>query len=480
MHIVHIGSEFSPIAKVGGLGDVIYGLSKQLHSLGESVLVVLPKYSSLNTKPLKGLHLNRKKTITLFNKTSFEVSYWSAFYDQVPLLLIEAEAPFDVFKRSGIYGEKDDVFRFLLFSYLAIEYLTLTINARCVVHLHDWQAAFVAIFYHELFRSEAKAPFSFLLTIHNLMHQGREDQKILSYFNLKMKQDFEDPQHPSQINLLKSGMIYANKITTVSPTYAKEILTPAFSYYLDATLWKCKNKIQGILNGIDLDYWNPYSQEDLWHPFFPNSTAEQLLETKKTNKRALQEKLHLKPSKAPLFCVISRLDTQKSPQLIYEASQYLIQKECQMIILGKTHDFGTKQLMQELESNLHPSLNFYFREDFDECLAKMLYAGCDFILIPSSFEPCGLTQMIAMRYGTVPVARKTGGLADTVIENPKESQTGFIFEGLNRTEMNQAIERAIGFYYEPLSRTALINKLFQIDHSWKAPAFAYLDLYKEL
>lgn len=477
MFIAHIGSEFSPIAKVGGLGDVIYGLSRKQIELGHDVLVILPKYQSLALKEVEGLAAHSKKKIVFPSGIAIDVFYWTASCHGVSLLLIEPKAPMAVFERNAIYGEKDDVFRFLLFSYLAIDYLVdLNVSSQ-MIHCHDWQASFSSVFFEQIFKKRAKNSFHFLLTIHNLMHQGREQKEVLDLFCLPVKKEYEDPRDPQMINLLKAGMYYAEKITTVSPTYAKEILTPFFSYYLDEVLWKCKDKLTGILNGISMDYWNPYDENHVLYPFPQNPSVDAILNAKKANKRALLEKLHLKPSNSPLFCVITRLDSQKSPELIKAAALYVTQKNCPMVILGKTEDFGTKERMRELEEHLKPSLAFYYREDFDEDLAKMLYMSCDFIVIPSSFEPCGLTQMIAMRYGTIPVARKTGGLADTVFEEPAKEQTGFIFNDLAEQAMNDALSRAISFYEKKELYAALVEKITKIDHSWRASAELYIKLY---
>ena len=484
MNIFFIASEIAPIAKVGGLGDVIFGLAKELSKKNKSLKVILPKYKGIEQKKIENLSLITETTTFLPSDEAVHVKFWTGNLQGITLIFIDPQPPYNVFQRESIYGEKDDTFRFLLFSYLSLSFLEKNADGG-IIHLHDWQTAFVASFYKLFFSSKLKESYKTVLTIHNMMHQGRALFWEVEPFMIPKSNKYEDPRSPDCINLLKSGMLDAHKVTTVSKTYAEEIRSPDFSFYLDETIWQVKDKTIGILNGIDELYWNPNDKKFIPHPFDKLDPIEKIHEAKKNNKKFLEKKLNTSFGNKPLFCVISRLDHQKGPYLISQAARDIAEEGGYCLILGKTVTYEIEELFSHLSQELSQSHHFLFLNIFDENLSKLIFASSDYILIPSIFEPCGLTQMIGMRFGTIPIARKTGGLADTVIDihdqhSPEESKTGFSFDEKSYPAFLKKINEAFILDRDQRKKDHLIKKIMEKDFSWKVPAYKYMQLYSSL
>jgi starch synthase len=480
MEIYQIASELASIAKVGGLGDVIFGLSQELLRQGHLTTVLIPRYKAINFQDVDKIDLSLSKKIQLPSGALCEVFFWKGVYQGIPVIFVDPQAPFQYFESSSIYGEHNDTLRFMLFSYLCLEYISNSQKKDICLHLHDWQAAFVSVF-KKLFFKQSLSNAKTVLTIHNLMHQGKALLSELQLFNLPESEDFKDPQHPLCINLLKSGMLAADHITTVSKTYAQEICSPLFSYHLDETIWETKYKTQGILNGIDYSYWNPSKKNLLPSPFSGALPASEILAAKQKNKEALQKKFHMDSGNKPLFCCISRLDHQKGPYLLAHAAQFILAQGGQYFVLGKPSTHEMYELFSKLQTHLSPK-NFIFYDGFDEQLSHLVYASSDAILIPSIFEPCGLTQLIGMHYGTVPIARKTGGLSDTVIDLFEETaplceRTGFVFEEPDQTAFLKKIEEFFTLYQDRSSLTDVVARITKKNFSWDIPAKQYLHLY---
>lgn len=480
MEIYQIAAELAPIAKVGGLGDVIYGLSRELVKQGYSTTLLLPRYGCIAFEDLEKTELVLTLSIALPCGSLCETLFWKGSYHNLSIILIEPRFPFNYFDSPKIYGEHHDTQRFLLFSYLCLSYITHLGKSPICLHLHDWQTAFVSVFL-KLHFSKKIPHVKTVLTIHNLMHQGKALFSDLALFNIPHQDCFADPQHPSCINLLKSGMLAADSITTVSPTYAEEICHPSYSYYLDKTLWETKEKTQGILNGIDYEYWNPNKKHLLPHPYSAASSGSELLAAKQKNKEFLQKQFKLEICNKPLFCCISRLDHQKGPYLLAHAAKHILQNGGQYFILGTPSTFEMRDLFTHLQTTL-PSQSFVFYDGFNEGLSHLVYASSNAILIPSIFEPCGLTQLIAMHYGTVPIARKTGGLADTVIDlndttAPNSEKTGFVFEKAQEDQLMKKIDDFFALYHDKPSLSALISRITKKNYSWEIPVKHYLKLY---
>lgn len=479
MIITHIATEVAKLAKVGGLADVLYGLSKELIKQKENLLIILPFYDSLNSDLLI---FGKKETKT--HETLGLLEYQQAYLEDIPLILIKEHHQKKFFRRESVYGELDDIQRFLFFNMAAFEYLK-ELKSDLVVHAHDWPATLSLALLKEFPPQNFKS--CGMLTIHNMKHQGRCSKKHLEPFlNSPLSSEFfekaQDPNNPSLLNLLKLGIEYADHITTVSPTYSKEIQTEEFGYNLDKLLVSKKDKLSGILNGIDFNYWDPKSDPHIFSNFKENP-INQALEAKKDNKEKLFSLLNLKKSDAPLYACITRLDPQKAPHLIAEGIKHVLGKGGYFFLQGTPSSLEVKKLFNDLQLEYKENLNFYFYEHFDEKFAHKIYAASDFIFIPSLFEPCGLTQMIAMRYGSIPLTRKTGGLADTVFdfEDPKVEdikKTGLNFIKPEKTAVQSLIDRSFDLYYNPIKKDTVVQNCLLQDNSWQESAQKYKVLYK--
>jgi len=444
MKVIHVASELHPIAKVGGLADVVYGLSKELIRKGHQVEVILPKYESLHLSHMQGL----QKV-----KENLSFTAWQGKVETIPVTLLEIPN----ISLSRIYGEPDDPNRFITFCKAAASYM----GYADIVHLHDWPTAvFSTLTKHKT-----------VLTIHNMQHQGLCDPSLLKSTGLKWSEKFCDPVQKDRMNILRTGLEHADLITTVSPTYAKEILETEKGCGLQKIL--IKRGVTGILNGIDTEWWDPAIDPNLAARYHPDAEhLPALLEAKKANRIHLQEKLQMAEPKGRLVSAITRLDVQKGPELIRAGIHHALQMGHQCILLGtpSTDDMRKEFTNFQKEYAADPNVHFHF--EFDHALGHLLYAASDLILVPSLFEPCGLTQMLAMRYGTLPLVRKTGGLADTVTEG----ENGFVFETASPQEITAALDRAFACDQERWE--AMVANGLKRDLSWSASAKAYIRFYR--
>ncbi len=455
MDIVHVASEFAPIAKVGGLADVISGLSKALAKKGHRVTIFLPKYDCLDDSLIEDLQVLQKSFPIEESGVLIQNTLWSAKYDGIDLILVEAHHPRDYFKRGKIYGEEDDSDRFLFFCKVASTYLSK--HLPDVVHLHDWPTSSCSLFLKNSVRT--------VFTIHNLHHQGRCAPFNLERIGLAYEEDeMRDTQYDEAINLLRGAISSSNVITTVSPTYMKEILTPDCGCGLHEDLQKNKKKLKGILNGIDTDYWNPETDSFLVEKY----NLETQKAGKKANKRKIQKHLGLPAEDLPLVTAITRLAPQKGPDLISYGINKTIELGGQFVLLGSTHDPDMRKEFQELAD--HPNIAICL--DFDDALSHQLYAASDMLLMPSIFEPCGLAQMIALRYGSIPLVRATGGLKDTIFDG----KNGFTFSIPDNKGVAEVLEK--GFTaYKTEEWDTLISAGMQANLSWDASVDQYLEIY---
>lgn len=468
MFIVHVAAELAPIAKVGGLGDVVYGLSKEHLRNGHQVEIILPKYDCIHCEFLHELKIE----IPDLKISSGNVAIWSADLAGLRIKLVESLAGGKCFSREKIYGFSDDVERFLLLSESALVYLSQIKQLPDVIHVHDWHTAILpALQKKEKKLKEIKS----VLTLHNLQHQGICDPALLK----KLK--YESPQ---PANLLKMGIISADAVTTVSPSYEKEIKTPLGGFGLEETLLKNQNKLTGILNGIDAEIWNPEKDPMLFQRY-TSASIESTLNGKAANREHLRQLLGLEKSAQPLVACITRLVSQKGPELIKYSLLKTLTKGAQFVLLGAA---GPKEIFndfQDLKSKLSKNQNCSIQFDQNEALAHLIYAAADLFIIPSLFEPCGLTQLIAMRYGTIPVARKTGGLADTVFDidtsnTPFNERNGFTFDFPDNAGIDWALDRALNCYANDREKwQKLIAQATAHDFTWKQSAEAYLKIYSK-
>jgi starch synthase len=489
MYVVQVASELARVAKVGGLGDVVYGLSKQLVKEGHHVEIILPKYDCIQYGSLKNLTVDQKGIFIKENDHSIHNLIWSASLDNLKIILIEPDHPKDYFNRGIIYGAPDDAERFIYFSRVAFEYLSRMKKSIDALHLHDWHTALIPVLYQQFSRSLGARAGKTVFTIHNLEHQGKYNLSYFSPLNLK-REILEDPHSPDLANLVKGAIITADVVTAVSPNYRKEILTPEGGFGLDQVLKKYESKLKGILNGIDPDFWNPKTDPHLVSHYsteapLTTEKMEHLLKAKKENQQRLKEHLGMnKDDHTILVASVTRLVFQKGPELIKHALFRTLERGGQFVLLGATSDPAIARDFINLKKEMENNKNVAISLDQNESLAHLIYAAADLLVLPSLFEPCGLTQLIAFRYGVIPVARMTGGLVDTVFDidtskRPEKERNGFTFDFPDKEGVNWALDRAITCYEkEPQKFQLIMRQGMREDFSWHKSAREYLDLYK--
>ncbi|HLB53323.1 MAG TPA: glycogen/starch synthase [Chlamydiales bacterium] len=471
MRIVHVSAEFAPIAKAGGLGEVLVGLARECTKQKENVEVILPKYSSIDMGKLSSVKME-VPDFKCWEKGNLQPNaVWSATCEEVTLKLIDVRHPSGYFHRGQIYGCQDDVARFLYFSRAVCEYLKLRSEKIDVLHLHDWHVAPIALLARDLFNLPIGA---IVLTIHNAEYQGQcahwdLDAIGLNGLKYQTKELLQDPLHPESLNLLKGGIVYANWVTTVSPTYAKELLTVELGGNLQPTFFKYRKKFSGILNGLDLTLWDPgYKKGD---------RIETIYVVKKKAKEKLCKQFALVPTSNPWVGSITRLVFQKGPELIEETLCETVRQKGTFILLASPSTPEYQLHFEKLKKRFEPTGYARLILEYDEETAHLLYTALDFLILPSRYEPCGLAQMIAMRHGTIPIARATGGHKDTIVDG----KTGFLFPDYTSASLSAALQKGIQEYRtHPDVIEKMILQGIAIDWSWKKPAQEYLNLYKKL
>jgi len=496
MKIVHICSELAPVAKIGGLADVVFGLAKTFSEQGIDVEVLLPKYDCLDYSSLKNLRVEKRDLWSYEGFQRINNTLWAAELGTIKVLLLETHHPKLYFSRGKIYGCEDDISRFIYFSRAALEALFKSEKWPDILHLHDWPTALGAVLCKDMYSALGMKHLRTLFTIHNILHQGQCSPFDLSQAGLLGESylypnKMQDPISPHLINLLKGGMLYADAVTTVSPTYQQEIATVEGGYGLDKEVRAIAPKLTGILNGIDLATWDPETDVHLVKKFSIRSydtkeQIEKILEAKRENRKFIQMHLKLGASQAPLVTCISRLVPQKGPELIKECLLRTLELGGQFVLLGSQPPKDLEEIFIKLRQDLHHDPNVAIWLDQDETLAHLLYAASDILIVPSIFEPCGLTQMIALRYGTIPLVRETGGLADTIFDIDTSSasldkRNGFTFKHPDVSGIRWALDRAIKYKTtQPERWIELMQHGFNADFSWKHSAQQYLELYQKL
>ncbi|MCL2620178.1 MAG: glycogen synthase GlgA [Defluviitaleaceae bacterium] len=471
--ILFVASEAAPFIKSGGLGDVAGSLPKALADLGAEVLVVLPMHKNLNREHLTDLrHVDSMEVVMGATSYGFGLYTISA---NVPTYFIANQ---DFFNRDGLYGYDDDAQRYAFFTKAALSMLPSIDFQPDIIHFNDWQTGLGSLYLKDDFQK-----FTFykdirsIFTIHNLQYQGIFGDHVLSHLGLNHNCFTADKlEFYGNISFMKAGLKYADFVTTVSPTYANEIQTSQYGYGLEGVLSQQKDQLLGILNGIDYDEYNPQTSKDIAFNFNVDNLAG-----KTKNKAHLQKMLGLPVrDDVPLFAVVSRLAEQKGLDLIPAIlGDFISNKDIQLVFLGNgEHHF---EQMIAHAAHAHPDkINANIK--FDAKLAHQYYAGADFFLMPSLFEPCGLSQLMAMRYGAIPVVRKTGGLADTVTPfNPKTGEgRGVIFENYDFGGIAWATEQAIHLYSDQDNFQKARKNAMKADFSWENSAKEYIRLYEKL
>ncbi len=496
MYIINIASELAPIAKVGGLADVLLGLSRELSWKGHDVDIIIPKYDCMDTEGIRDLSIYNDNLPSFYEGTTFPNTIWKGWVENLKVYFIEPRHPAHFFHRGCFYGCEDDADRYLYFSRVAMEFIYRENLRPDIIHLHDWQTAAIAPLYYGPYQSLGFKGPKIVFTIHNIEYQGHCSIYNLDKIGLNGKdyltQDkMQDSLYKDAINLVKGGIIYSDYITTVSPSYAEEVLTPAGGRGLDNTLRKYKAKFSGILNGIDYSYWNPEIDRYLPAHFSPrevptNKKDRNTLDKKAYIKNNLRERLFLAEEHRPILGCIARLVPQKGIELIKHSLYHTLDRGGQFILLGSSPIPSINSEFQELKHRFSDHSRVHLILHHNEELAHLIYAASDMFIVPSLFEPCGLTQMIALKYGTVPIVRKTGGLADTIFDvdqsgKPFDQTNGYVFENPDPREMELTLDRAFNcWFYEPDKWRKLMTNGMKIDFSWNEPSNKYLGVYKKL
>jgi starch synthase len=468
--VLFVASEGSPFCKTGGLGDVIGSLPKELIKNDIYAGVIMPKYGDISSEFKERMTECIRVTVPLSWRNQY-CGLEKIEYEGIPFYFIDNEY---YFRRVGMYGFYDEGERFAFFCRAVLEILPYLDFDPDILHCHDWQTALVPVF-KKAFYPQLKKPIIF--TIHNLHYQGVFPQSVLGDI-LGLGEEYftsDNLEYYGKVNYLKGGLLYADVLTTVSPSYAEEIQTPSYGQNLDGVLRQRKERLFGILNGIDYTIYNPDAD-----PHIFVSYNHKTWQTKENNKIGLQKLLGL-PEKGgtPLLAVVSRLVNQKGLDLIAEVLDEILALDVQMVVLGT----GEEKYVSIFDNAAWRLPNqIATRICFNEILAHKIYAGADIFLMPSYFEPCGLGQMIALRYGSIPVVRETGGLKDTVYPfDGKTSQgNGFTFQGYNSQEMLAVIKKAVHFYYQKDLWSCVVQNAMLTDCSWYRSARSYRSLYQVL
>ncbi|XP_077250958.1 starch synthase 4 [Tasmannia lanceolata] len=486
LHVIHIAAEMAPAAKVGGLGDVVCGLSKALQKRGHLVEVVLPKYDCIQYDRIGDLKALDVVVQSYFDGQMFKNKVWVGTVEGLPVYFIEPLHPAKFFWRGQLYGEHDDFKRFSYFSRAALELLLQAGKKPDIIHCHDWQTAFVAPLYWDVYAPRGFNSARICFTCHNFEYQGTAPASELASCGLDVHQlnrpdRMQDNKDHGQVNPIKGAIVFSNIVTTVSPTYAQEVRTAEGGQGLHATLNSHYKKFVGILNGIDTDAWNPSTDT-----FISFQYSADDLQGKTDNKCAIRKHLKLSADGTrPLVGCITRLVPQKGVHLIRHAMYRTLELGGQFVLLGSS---PVPHIQREFEGiaihfQSHPHIRLVLK--YDEALSHSIYAASDMLIIPSLFEPCGLTQMIAMRYGSLPIARKTGGLNDSVFDIdddtiPIQFRNGFTFSTPDEQGVNGALERAFNLYMKNTeSWKELVQRDMKIDFSWDSSAEQYEELYEK-
>lgn len=477
MRITFIASECVPYSKTGGLADVVGALPEALFALGHEVEVIVPRYRS--TKPGAVIPNAASITIPLSSGFRFASIQSGGAVKGVPHYLVDCPEFFD---RDGLYQSKDgkdypdNALRFAAFALAALEGLKHVGKPPEIIHCHDWQTSLVPVYLKKLYLND---PFfkhsSSVLTIHNLGYQGLFDSQILSQISLDGSVfSIDGLEFFGKVNYLKGGIAFSDFITTVSSKYASEIQTTEFGYGLDGVLRSQAGRLQGIMNGVDYDVWNPATDKLIAARYTPEN-----LEGKLASKKALLERMgvHDAVLDRPVVGVVSRFATQKGFDLIAQIAGELARMDLYVVALGAGEP-QYEQLFRELAA-ASPD-KFMVKVAYDNELAHQIEAGSDIFLMPSRYEPCGLNQIYSLKYGTVPVVRATGGLDDSIQEFDGVKGTGFKFSDYSGPALLDALNRAIKVYRQPAAWKRLMQNGMKADFSWTASARAYVRIYEQL
>jgi starch synthase len=482
-----VSSELAPVAQAGGLGEVVLGLSRELTLRGHAVDVILPKYDSMRYDRVEGMMVAYERLMVPWHVGEVPATVWTGFVHGCRCFFIEPHSPEHYFDRGHLYGFPDDVARFAFFSKAAMEFMLKTNRRPDIIHCHDWQTALVPVLLYEMYQRLGMENVRVCYTIHNFSHQGVTGEAVLWGTGLMRPSHFydynrlRDNHNHSAINLMKGGIVYSNYVTTVSPQHAWEAQSTEQGAGLGPTLNIHRNKFEGVLNGVDYDVWNPEIDKLIPHHFSADD-----LDGKYDDKRSLRDRFLLRQDYRPVVAYVGRLDRQKGVHLIRHGLNYTLRKGGQFVLLGTSPEPMIQDQFWRIKRDLNENPDCHLELAFSPELAHLIYAGADLVIVPSLFEPCGLAQLIALKYGTVPVVRHVGGLADTVHDRdhsprPPAERNGFVFHQVDEEALESALNRAIELWHHfPGEFRTLMQQGMVQDHSWAGPGEAYVKIYERI
>lgn len=484
LRILLIASEVAPFAKTGGLADVAGALPRALAGLGHDVRVMMPKYRGAEAHATETRIVAPSIQVPLVDRVAEGALIEARGASGVPVYLLEHE---HYYNRDSLYGTADGDYwdnceRFVFFCRAALESLARLEAASSgvrwqpqVIHANDWQTGLLPVYLRTRYRDHpVVGNLASLFTIHNLAYQG-----VFWHYDMPMTGLGWDLFTPAgiefygKLNFLKGALVFSDLLTTVSRTYAREIRTAEFGNGLEGVLEDRSHDLHGVINGIDYEVWNPQKDAAIAHPYSGDDP-----EPKAICREALRRELGLDDAAGPIIGVVTRLAQQKGMDLLLQALPGVLAEGAQLVVLGSGETLLEEGFRDAAVA--HPG-QIAVRIGFDDELSRRIYAGSDAFLMPSRYEPCGLGQLIALRYGTAPIVRRTGGLADTVIEfDPaRRTGTGFVFDAFTAEALVGAVRRAASTYRQPSPWKALIRNAMAEDFSWDASAREYVTLYRK-
>ncbi len=470
MKVLYAASEAYPFAMSGGLADVAGALPKALRKRFVGCRVIMPLYGTISEELRQNMTFLCSITVPVAWRRQY-CGVFEAHVDGVIYYLIDNQY---YFKRDTLYGHFDDAERFAFFSRAVLEVIPHIDFVPDIIHCNDWQTALIPVYLDTFYKYDSLySNIKTVFTIHNIQYQGKYGYQLTGDV-LGIPDDKASLlDYDNCINFMKGAIQCSDKVTTVSPTYAKEILDPYYSHGLDYILKQFTYKLTGIVNGIDTEVYNPQTDPLIFENYSINDKSN-----KSVNKRKLQEELGL-PQKedTPIIGIVTRLVKHKGIDLVKCVFEELLETDVQFAILGSGE--------WEFETFFHQMSEKYpekvgLKLGFNPMLAHKIYAGADIFLMPSQSEPCGLAQMVALRYGTIPIVRETGGLNDTISDSGDGKGNGFTFKSYNAHDMENAVWRALKGYSDKKGWSTLVNRAMACDNSWKTSAGAYIGLYKEI